>query len=175
MPRSTPPEFKARALKLLEERFRAQQCPAWDACTVRGISPHTIRFPSGVRPSCDEIIAFIDMHRDRFGVETICPVLSTTECEFITFCGYHAVKRWPERRRIHAENYSVYGVGKMRQAMDRAEGQIGRDQVARLMKKAGVQGVHRGRKPITTRPASERHVRPVLRTKPGRVSLEIPQ
>ncbi|RKW98719.1 transposase, partial [Corynebacterium diphtheriae] len=55
--------------------------------------------------------------------------------------------------RIHAENYSVYGVRKMHQAMARAGWQIGRDQTARLMRAAGLQGVRRGRKPITTRPA----------------------
>lgn len=65
-----------------------------------------------------------------------------------------------EIRRVHVENYSVYGVRKMHQAMRRASWEIGRDQVARLMRAAGLQGVRRGRKPITTKPAREPDARP---------------
>ena len=48
MPQKYTPEFKARALKLIEERVRAEQCSAWGACTavgeaLGGISPHTLR------------------------------------------------------------------------------------------------------------------------------------
>ena len=68
----------------------------------------------------------------------------------------------PEVRRIHAENYGVYGVRKMHQAVVRAGWEIGRDHVGRLMKLAGVEGVRRGRKPITTRPAGEPDTRPDL-------------
>ena len=121
------------------------------------------------------MIAFIDEHRDQFGVEAICRTLRATECGFITSRGYRAAKTRPrssrtlrdeilveELRRIHAENYSVYGVRKMHHAMARAGWEIGRDQVARLMKLAGVEGVRRGRKPITTRPAGEPDARPDL-------------
>ncbi len=121
------------------------------------------------------MIAFIDEHRDQFGVEAICRTLGATECGFITSRGYRAAKTRPrssrtlrdgilveELRRIHAENYSVYGVRKMHHAMRRAGWEIGRDQVARLMKLAGVEGVRRGRTPITTRPADEPDARPDL-------------
>mgnify|MGYP002758230001 CR=1 FL=1 len=114
------------------------------------------------------MIRFIDEHRDRFGAEAICRTLGATARGFITSRGYRAAKRRPaseralrdellieELERIHAENYSVYGVRKMHQAMARAGWQIGRDQTARLMRAAGLQGVRRGRKPITTRPACE--------------------
>ncbi|RUP92362.1 IS3 family transposase, partial [Corynebacterium pseudodiphtheriticum] len=117
--------------------------------------------------------AFINEHRDQFGVEAICRVLNTTECGFITSRGYRAAKSRPvsaralrdailieELKRIHAENYSVYGVRKMHHAMARAGGEIGRDQVARLMRAAGLQGVRPGRKPITTKPAGEPDARP---------------
>ena len=67
-----------------------------------------------------------------------------------------------EVKRIHAENYSVYGIRKMHHAMVRAGWQVGRDQVARLMREAGLQGVRRGRKPITTRPAGVPDARPDL-------------
>ena len=119
------------------------------------------------------MIAFIDMHRDQFGVEAICRTLSATECGFITSRGYRAAKTRPasersvrdamlgqEIRRVHVENYSVYGVRKMHQAMRRASWEISRDQAARLMRAAGLQGVRRGRKPITTKPAREPDARP---------------
>ncbi|WP_418001256.1 IS3 family transposase [Micrococcus lacusdianchii] len=67
-----------------------------------------------------------------------------------------------EIRRVHVANYSVYGIRKMHHAMARAGWEIGRDQVARLMKLAGVEGVRRGRKPITTRPTGEPDARPDL-------------
>ena len=121
------------------------------------------------------MIAFIDEHRDQFGVEAICRTLGATECGFITSRAYRAAKRRPasaralrdvllleELKRIHAENYSVYGVRKMHHAMRRTGWQIGRDQTARLMRAAGVEGVRRARKPITTRPASPPDHRPDL-------------
>ena len=121
------------------------------------------------------MIAFIDEHRDQFGVEAICRTLRATQCGFITSRGYRAAKIRPasersardamlgqEIRRVHAENYGVYGVRKMHQAVVRAGWEIGRDHVGRLMKLAGVEGVRRGRKPITTRPAGESDTRPDL-------------
>lgn len=121
------------------------------------------------------MIRFIDEHRDQFGVEAICRTLRATECGFITSRGYRAAKTRPasaralrdvllleEVKRIHAENYSVYGIRKMHHAMVRAGWQVGRDQVARLMREAGLQGVRRGRKPITTRPAGVPDARPDL-------------
>lgn len=121
------------------------------------------------------MIAFIDMHREKFGVEAICRILGATECGFITSRGYRASKSRPtsarsmrdemlveEVQRIHQENYSVYGVRKMWHAMRHAGWDVGCDQVARLMKIAGLQGVRRGRKPVTTRPEAGFDQRPDL-------------
>ncbi|WP_201301315.1 IS3 family transposase, partial [Citricoccus sp. K5] len=121
------------------------------------------------------MIRFIDEHRDHFGVEAICRTLGATECGFITSRGYRAAKTRPaserrvrdtvlleELRRIHTENYGVYGYRKMWHAMRRAGWDVGRDQVARLMKAEGLAGVRRGRKPVTTRPAAEPDHRPDL-------------
>ena len=121
------------------------------------------------------MIAFIDMHREKFGVEAICRILGATVCGFITSRGYRAAKSRPasarsvrdemlveEVRRIHQANYSVYGVRKMWHAMRHAGWDVGRDQVARLMKIAGLQGVRRGRKPVTTCPAGGDDQRPDL-------------
>ena len=112
------------------------------------------------------MIRFIDEHRDRFGVEAICRTLRATTSGFITSRAYRATKTrpasaralrdeilLPEIKRIHQENYSVYGVQKMHHAMLRSGWQIGRDQLARLMRNAGLQGVRRDRKPRTTHPA----------------------
>ncbi|KAA9111149.1 hypothetical protein [Microbacterium rhizomatis] len=64
-------------------------------------------------------------HRNRFGVELICRVLSSSVHGFLTARGYRAaVGRAPSARqmkdellllevaRLHAENYGVYGVGR---------------------------------------------------------------
>ena len=50
MPQKYRPEFKARALRLIEERIRAELCSSWVACTTvgeafGGISPHTLSSP----------------------------------------------------------------------------------------------------------------------------------
>lgn len=71
-----------------------------------------------------------------------------------------------ELKDIHAKNYGVYGVRKLWHAAKRAGWNIGRDQVARLMKIAGIAGVRRGRVPVTTRPV------PVSDTRPDLVSRE---
>ena len=121
------------------------------------------------------MIAFIDRHRDHFGVEAICRVLGATERGFLTSRGYRAAKQRPasaravrdevlveEIRRIHAENYGVYGYRKMHHAMRRAGWEVGRDQTARLMKAAGLCGIRRGRKVFTTSPAGGLDRRPDL-------------
>ena len=117
------------------------------------------------------MIEYIDTYRDRFGVEAICPTLRQTECGCITSRGYRAAKiRAPSARslsdallipelvKVFEDNFSVYAVRKMWKAMQRAGWDIGRDQAARLMKLAGIQGRRRGRTPITTLRADVRIV-----------------
>lgn len=57
------------------------------------------------------------------------------------------------------DNYSVYGARKLWKAARRAGHDVGRDQVARLMRAAGIEGAQRVRKVRTTRadPAGARH------------------
>ena len=52
---------------------------------------------------------------------------------------------------LHVANFSVYGTRKMWKAMVRAGHEVGRDQVARLMQVAGLQGVRRTKRLRTTR------------------------
>lgn len=58
----------------------------------------------------------------------------------------------PKLVDLHRENYGVYGARKLWKASQRAGLDIGRDQTARLMRSAGLQGVMRTRKVRTTRP-----------------------
>ena len=52
---------------------------------------------------------------------------------------------------IHVVNFSVYGARKTWKAMVRAGHDVGRDQVARLMRQAGLRGVRRTKRVRTTR------------------------
>ncbi|MDG5784245.1 IS3 family transposase [Mycolicibacterium fortuitum] len=108
------------------------------------------------------MIAFIDAHRDQFGVELICRVLRAAIPGFLTARGYRAARVRPasdreirdeqliaDLRTVHKDNFSVYGVKKMHAAMKRRGWHLGREQTRRLMHKAGLRGVQRG-KPIFT-------------------------
>jgi putative transposase len=105
------------------------------------------------------IVAFIDEQRDEFGVEPICTVLQVAPST------YYAVKSRPVSARaardavmipilvaLWTANYRVYGAHKLWKAARRAGHEIGRDQVARLMRHAGIAGVSRKRRLRTTRP-----------------------
>lgn len=112
------------------------------------------------------IVAYIDDHKSEHGVEPICEVLQVAPST------YYAAKSRPLSKRairdaalkvvivtVHQANYEVYGVRKMWKAMRRAGEDIGCDQVARLMRELGIEGVRRGRKLSTTR-ADEKANRP---------------
>jgi putative transposase len=105
------------------------------------------------------MVAYIDGHRDRFGVEPICRELQVAPST------YYSAKSRPASARsirdvtlmalivtVWQANYRVYGVRKMWKAMLRSGETVGRDQVARLMRELGIQGVRRGHKVRTTRP-----------------------
>lgn len=110
------------------------------------------------------IVAYIDSHRERFGVEPICAVLSEHGMK-IAPSTYYARKACPVSEAARAEaylvnalvrlwedNWRVYGVRKLWHAARRAGLQVGRDQVGRLMAIAGIRGVRRGRHhTVTTR------------------------
>jgi putative transposase len=110
------------------------------------------------------IVDYVDTHRDRFGVEPICRVLSEHGCQVAPSTYYAAKVRPPSPRAqrdalmipvlvaLWAANYRVYGAHKLWNAARRAGHDIGRDQVARLMRAAGIVGVSRRRRLRTTRP-----------------------
>ena len=103
---------------------------------------------------------FIDGNRDEFGVEPICRALQVAPST------YYAAKRReiePSARArrdavmmqvllvLWVANRKVYGAHKLWKAALRAGHEIGRDQVARLMRELGIWGVCRRRKVFTTR------------------------
>ena len=62
-------------------------------------------------------------------------------------------------RQLWADNYCVYGARKLWKAAARAGWDVGRDQVARLMRAEGLEGARRTKRVRTTKadPASARH------------------
>jgi putative transposase len=105
------------------------------------------------------MIAYIDVHRDRFGVEPICQVLP------IAPSTYYAASHRPasaravrdtklkgEIARVHAEHFGVYGARKVWRQLHREGISVARCTVERLMRELGLQGVRRGKTRRTTAP-----------------------
>jgi len=107
------------------------------------------------------MIAFIDDHREAYGVEPICKVLPIAPS---TYYDHAAKRRDPTRRsarakrdatlkvevrRLFDENFQVYGVRKIWRQLQREGFDIARCSVSRLMRQMGLQGAIRG-KPIRT-------------------------
>ena len=65
----------------------------------------------------------------------------------------------PALRQLWEDNYRVYGARKLWKTARRAGHDVGRDQVARLMRAAGICGARRGKRVRTTKadPAATRH------------------
>jgi transposase InsO family protein len=116
-------------------------------------------------------LLYIHAYRDRFGVEPICAVLSEHDMK-IAPQTYYRWRACPIRPTdveeaylvnqivdIYRYNKCVYGVRKMWHAARRAGLRVGRDQVGRLMRIAGIQGVRRGTHRTTTTTRDERAAR----------------
>ena len=105
------------------------------------------------------MVRFIDQNRDGLGVEPICKELQVAPSTY-----YAAKSRQPSARAVRdavmvpillalwQANYSVYGTRKLWRAAVRSGHDLGRDQVARLMRQAQICGVRRGKKFRTTCP-----------------------
>ena len=105
--------------------------------------------------------AFIDTHKDAWGVEPICRLLPIAPSTY-----YAAKARPPSARaladaelspqilRVFKDNYEVYGAEKIWRQLRREGFKVGRDRVARLMKTLGIAGVVRGKTKRTTIPAA---------------------
>jgi len=110
------------------------------------------------------MIAFIDDHRETYGVEPICRVLPIAPS---TYRAHAAVRANPakgsarsrrdaelstEIRRVHEANFGVYGVRKVWRQLHREGILAARCTVARLMRQMRLQGVIRGKSTRTTVP-----------------------
>lgn len=110
------------------------------------------------------MIAFIEGHREVFGVGPICRVLGIAPS---TFYVHKAVERDPglasartkqdiidaeKIKQVFDASRGRYGARKIWHELQRKGHGIARCTVERLMKAMGLQGVVRGKKPITTNP-----------------------
>ena len=106
--------------------------------------------------------AFIDEHRDVFGVEPICQVLPIAPSTYYTQAARRVDpdlrpnRAWrddalcQEIRRVWDENKQVYGVRKVWKQLRREGYGTARCTVERLMRRLGLRGVIRGRTVKTT-------------------------
>ena len=103
------------------------------------------------------MIRYVDEHRSEFGVEPICTTLQ------IAPSTYYAAKKRPlcarvvrdeqlkaEIRRVHAENFAVYGARKVWRQLNREGIVVARCRVERLMREVGLAGRVRGKGRRTT-------------------------
>lgn len=119
-------------------------------------------FRGGARPPIKVIVDYIDAHRQEYGVEPICRELTAAGAKIAPSTYYAARSRPLSPRAIRdaammavlltlwVTNRKVYGVHKLWKAARRAGHDIGRDQVGRLMRELGIEGVSRRRKKVFT-------------------------
>jgi putative transposase len=105
------------------------------------------------------MIAYVDANKDRFGVEPICQLLPIAPSTY-----YAAKRRLPsaralrdeklklEIRRVHEDNFGVYGARKVWRQLGRDGISVARCTVERLMRELGLEGVRRGKPHRTTTP-----------------------
>jgi putative transposase len=117
-------------------------------------------------------VAYIDAHRDRFGVEPICRVLTEHGCQIAPNTYWVAKKRPPSARalrdeelkpqilRVHTENLDVYGADKVWTQLNREGIRVARCTVERLMGDLGLSGARRGKAYKVTTRSDERQHRP---------------
>ena len=108
------------------------------------------------------MMAFVDQHRDAFGVEPICRQLQIAPSGYRR---YVALQRNPEQRsqrvrrdemlvpeieRVWQANLQVYGADKVWRQLNREGVVVARCTVERLMRRQGLRGVMRGKVVRTT-------------------------
>ena len=118
------------------------------------------------------MVAFIDEHRDEYGVEPICSVLPIAPS---TYYEHRARAQDPDRRparekrdeelrpqvqRVWNDNHAVYGADKVWRQLGREHVEVARCTVERLMREMGLRGAERGKAFKVTTVADENAVRP---------------
>jgi transposase InsO family protein len=116
------------------------------------------------------LIDYVDQHKQEYGVEPICRVLTEAGAKIAPSTYYAAKSRPPSARAVadallderivatHAANFGVYGVRKMwktlnREGADQSQESVARCTVQRRMRALGLSGAVRGRTKRTTVPA----------------------
>ena len=113
--------------------------------------------------------AFIDEHRERFGVEPICETLDVSASAYYQRATGERSARSVEDERltarvreVHEQNFECYGYPRVWHELQRQGEQVGRDHVARLMREEGIRGAKRRgkpwggpRSPIRARPSAQ--------------------
>ena len=112
------------------------------------------------------MVAFIDAHRDEYGVEPICSEMPIAPA---TYYEHKAREKNPERvplrikqdcwlrdeiKRVWKENFEVYGAEKVWKQLKREQILAARCTVERLMRGMGLRGAVRGACCKTTMPAA---------------------
>ncbi len=113
------------------------------------------------------MVAYVDAHRDRFGVESICRALPIAPSTYhrhrqqqveptrrSTRARRDDVLR-PEIQRVWDEHHQVYGPRKVWRQLKREGFRVARCTVGRLMRGMGLRGAVRGRAWITTTHAGD--------------------
>ena len=113
------------------------------------------------------MVSYIDAHRDRFGVESICRVLPIAPS---TYHRHRQQQADPTRRsaraqrddtlrveiqRVYNEQHQVYGLRKVWKQLRREGVGVARCTVRRLMRAMGLAGAVRGRAWVTTTQAAD--------------------
>lgn len=117
------------------------------------------------RPPIPVIVAFINDHRERFGVEPICRVLTEHGCKIAPSTFYDNLNRQASKRKLRDAELielikqarkhrfvKLFGARKMWLHLRRLGHDVARCTVERLMTQMGISGVVRGKKPRTTIP-----------------------
>ncbi len=117
-------------------------------------------------------MAFIDRHREEFGVEPICDVLREHGVGIAPNTYWVAKNRPPSKRavrdeklkveiqRVFDENLFVYGADKIWTQLNRENIRVARCTVERLMRQMGLSGARRGKAFIVTATTDDRLGRP---------------
>ncbi|MGH8228227.1 MAG: IS3 family transposase [Steroidobacteraceae bacterium] len=110
--------------------------------------------------------AYVEEHRERFGVEPICRTLDVSASAYYQRkTGERSPRRLEDERllarirEVHETNYCAYGYRRTWKALVRAGERVGRCRVQRLMRAHGIQGAKRRGKPwrTTTPDPAARH------------------
>jgi len=116
------------------------------------------------------VSAYIEEHRERFGVEPICRTLEVSASAYYERrTGRRSARAIEDARllarirEVHERNYCAYGYRRMSIALRREGEKVGKSRVQRLMREAGIQGAkRRGKAWRTTKPDPLAHRRPDL-------------